>query len=255
MARGLFDLTGRIALVTGASRGIGLALARGLAEAGARVVLNGRDAGRLAPAAAGLAEQGLAAETAAFDVADAAAVERAVAVVEDRIGPIHVLVNNAGISRRGPAAEMPDGAWREVMATNLDAVFFAARAVGRRMVARGAGKLINVGSALGERARANAAPYVASKGAVHLLTRALCAEWAGRGVQVNALAPGWVETELTRPLSGDPEFAEAVRRRTPAGRWGRVEDLVGAAVFLAAPASDFVNGHVLVVDGGMLSAL
>lgn len=183
MTRGLFDQTGRLALVTGASRGIGLALARGLAEAGALVVLNGRDPGRLAATAAELAAAGLAAESAAFDVADAAAVERAVADIEARLGPIHVLVNNAGISRRGPAAEMPDAAWREVMATNLDAVFFAARAVGRRMVARGAGKVINVGSALGERARANAAPYVASKGAVHLLTRALCAEWAGRGVQ------------------------------------------------------------------------
>jgi len=255
MAQGLFDLADRIAPVTGASRGIGLALARGLAEAGATVVLNGRDAGRLAEAASRLAGSGFAAGTAGFDVAEAASVEGAVTDIEARLGPIGILVNNAGISRRGPAVEMRDEAWREVMSTNLDAVFFVARAVGRHMVARGTGKVINIGSGLGEVARPNAAPYVASKGAVHLLTRALCAEWARHGVQVNALAPGWVETELTRPLFENPEFADAVRRRTPAGRWGRVEDLVGAAVFLAAPASDFVNGHVLIVDGGMLSVI
>ena len=253
--QGLFDLSGRLALVTGASRGIGLALARGLAQAGARVVLNGRDAGRLAAVAAGLAEAGLDAEIAAFDVADAAAVEAGVAGIEDRLGPISVLVNNAGISLRGPSADFPDATWREVMATNLDAVFWAARAVGRRMVARGAGKVINVGSMLGERARPNTAAYVASKGAVHMLTRALCAEWAGRGVQVNALAPGYIETDLTRALVDNPEFTAWVRGRTPAGRWGRMEDLVGAAVFLAAPASDFVNGQIIVVDGGILAVI
>jgi gluconate 5-dehydrogenase len=256
MAQGLFDLSGRLALVTGASRGLGLAMARGLAEAGARVVLNGRDPGRLAAAAAGLAGAGLAAETAAFDVADAAAVNAAVAGIEDRLGPIHILVNNAGIAHRGAAAEMPDATWREVMATNLDAVFWVARSVGRRMVGRGAGKVINVSSMLALAARAGGSPaYTASKAALHGLTRALCAEWAGRGVQVNCIAPGAFDTEMTRPLVEDPEVTEWVRRRTPAGRWGRPEDLAGAAVFLAAPASDFVNGQVIVVDGGILAVI
>ncbi|MBD0270298.1 MAG: glucose 1-dehydrogenase [Acetobacteraceae bacterium] len=255
MARALFDLSGRLALITGSSRGLGLAMARGLAEAGARVVLNGRDERRLAVAAAELATAGVPAETVAFDVGDAVAVGRAVADIEARLGPIGVLINNAGISRPGPAAEAPDAAVREVFATNLDAVFFVARAVGRRMAERGAGKIINIGSMLGLAARPGTAPYAASKAAVHGLTRALCAEWAGRGVQVNCIAPGAFETEMTRALHEDPEVSAYVRARTPAGRWGRPEDLAGAAVFLSAPASDFINGQVIVVDGGILAVI
>ncbi|MBL6459053.1 SDR family oxidoreductase [Belnapia sp. T6] len=255
MAQAMFDLTGRLALVTGASRGLGLAMARGLAEAGARVVLNGRDVGRLTAAVAELATAGIAVEALAFDVCDPTAVEDAVADIEARLGPIHILVNNAGISRPGPAAAQLDAAWREVIATNLDAVFFMARAVGRRMVERRVGKIINIGSMLGLTARPGTAPYTTSKAAVHGLTRALCADWAGCGVQVNCIAPGAFETEMTRPLYESPEVSAYVRSRTPAGRWGRPADLVGTAVFLAAPASDFVNGQVIVVDGGILSVI
>lgn len=255
MAQPLFDLTGRRALVTGSSQGIGLALARGLGEAGASLVLNGRDAAKLGRAAAGLREAGLAAETAAFDVTDPAAVETAVAGIEARLGPIEVLVNNAGINLRMPSAEMPPEIWRAVMRTNLDAVFFMAQAAGRRMIARGHGKIINICSVMSELGRPTIAPYAASKGALRMLTRTLCAEWAPHGVQVNGIAPGYFETELTRPLVEDAEFSGWLRRRTPAGRWGRVEELAGAAVFLAGPASDYVNGHLLYVDGGMTAVV
>ena len=242
--------------MTGGSRGLGLAMARGLAEAGARVVLNGRDAGRLATAVAELGEAGIAADTAVFDVADPKSVEAAVAEVEARLGPIHVLINNAGIARRSSAAEMSDATWRELVGTNLDAAFWVARAVGRRMVERGAGKIVNISSiaALASHSRGSAA-YAASKAALHGLTRALCAEWAGSGVQVNCIAPGAFETDMTKPIREDPEGVEWARRRTPAGRWGRPEDLAGAAVFLSAPASDFVNGQVIVVDGGIVAVM
>jgi len=251
MKPGLFDLTGRRALVTGSSQGIGLALARGLAEAGASMVLNGRNPGRLAAAAQKLAAEGIVADTANFDVADAAASEAAVAALEARLGPIDILVNNAGITRRIPAVEYPEAVWREVMAINLDGVFFMAQAVGKRMIARGAGKIINVASVQSDLGRAGTAAYSASKGAVRTLTRTLCAEWARHGVQVNCLAPGYFATELTQPLVDDPVFSDWLCQRTPAGRWGHVEELVGAAVFLAAPASSFVNGTMLYVDGGM----
>ncbi len=252
MKQALFDLTGKRALVTGSSQGIGLALARGLAEAGATVVLNGRNAAKLAEAAAGL--DGLAVETAAFDVTDQAGAEAAVAALE-AIGPIDILVNNAGITRRHPAADFPEGAWREVMAVNLDGLFFMAQAVGRRMVARGRGKIVNVCSVQSELGRPGTAAYSASKGAVKMLTRTLCAEWARHGVQVNGLAPGYFATELTKPLVDDPAFTAWLCQRTPAGRWGRVEELIGATVFLAAPASDFVNGTLVFVDGGMTAVV
>ncbi len=253
MKQGLFDLTGRRALVTGSSQGIGLALARGLAEAGALVVLNGRDAGKLAVAAAGLAEFGV--HTAAFDVTDQPGAEAAVAALESRLGPLDILINNAGITRRFPATELPESAWREVMAVNLDGLFFMAQAVGKRMVARGHGKIVNICSVQSDLGRPGTAAYAASKGAARMLTRTLCAEWAKHGVQVNGLAPGYFATELTKPLVDDPAFTAWLCQRTPAGRWGRVEELVGAAVFLSAPASDFVNGTMVYVDGGMTAVV
>ncbi|GGG23002.1 gluconate 5-dehydrogenase [Caldovatus sediminis] len=256
MTRALFDLTGRLALVTGSSQGIGLALAKGLAEAGARVVLNGRDPAKLAAAAATLAEAGIAAEQAPFDVTDPIAVDDAVAGIEARLGPIGILVANAGVMRRSPSAEMPPAMWREVLATNLDGVFWCCQAVGRRMIARGrGGKIITICSVMSELGRPTIAPYAASKGALRMLTRTLCAEWARHGIQVNGVAPGYFATELTNALVNDPEFTAWLTRRVPAGRWGRLEELVGATVFLAAPASDFVNGHLLYVDGGMTAAL
>ncbi len=257
MAAKLFDLTGRLALVTGSSQGIGFALARGLAEAGARVLLNGRDGARLAAAAGRIGEAACspAHGRGVFDVTDPDAVEAAIARIERDAGAIDILVNNAGIQRRRPLAEFPVETWREVMRTNLDSVFFVGQAVAKRMIPRGRGKIINIASLQSEAARPTIAPYTASKGAVKMLTRGMCADWARHGLQINAIGPGYFETELNRPLREDPVCDAWLRNRTPAGRWGRVEELCGAAVFLASAASDFVNGQVIYVDGGVLSVL
>lgn len=255
MSHALFDLTGRLALVTGSSQGIGYALARGLAEAGARVVLNGRDAGRLAAAQARLASHGIATETAVFDVTDPDAVEAGIAAIEAAHGPLHILVANAGINLRAPSVDMPPETWRKVLGVNLDGVWFCCQAAGKRMVARGAGKIITICSVQSELGRPTIAPYASSKGALRMLTRTLCAEWAKHGVNVNGVAPGYYETELTSALAQDPAFTDWLSKRVPAGRWGKVEELVGATVFLAAPASDFVHGHLLYVDGGMTAVV
>jgi gluconate 5-dehydrogenase len=254
MSPKLFDLSGRRALVTGGGQGIGLALARALAEAGATVVLNGRDAFQLARVAETLAQAGLRAETAPFDVTDPAAVEAGVAAVLSR-GDLDILVNNAGIQRRAPLQDFPEETWRELMRTNLDAVFYVAKWVARHMIARGRGKIINIGSVQSELGRPGIAPYAASKGAVRMLTRGMCADWAKLGLQVNAIAPGYFATEMNRALVDDPAFSDWVGKRTPAGRWGKVEELGGAAVFLASDASSFVNGQVLFVDGGMTAVV
>ena len=251
----LFDLTGRRALVTGSGQGIGFALARGLGDAGATVVLNGRDAGKLARAAEALRAAGIAVELAAFDVTDQAAVLAGVARIEAEHGPIDVLVNNAGIQRRAPLEEFPADTWRELMRTNLDSVFFVGQAVARGMIARRRGKIINVCSVQSELGRPSIAPYAASKGAVKMLTKGMCADWARHGLQVNGLGPGYFATELTQALVDNAEFSDWLCKRTPAGRWGQVEELAGAAVFLASAASDFVNGQVIYVDGGMTSVV
>lgn len=255
MSQALFDLTGRLALVTGSSQGIGFALARGLAEAGARVVLNGRDRAKLNAAADRLRGEGLAVEAAAFDVTDPDAAEAGVADIESRLGPLAILLNNAGITRRAPSETFPPEIWREVLRTNLDGVFFMAQAAARRMIPRRAGKIINTCSVMSELGRPTIAAYAASKGALRMLTRTLCAEWAKHNIQVNGIAPGYFATELTDALVKDTEFTAWLERRTPAGRWGKVEELAGAAVFLASPASDFVNGHLLYVDGGMTAVV
>ncbi|MCP5151557.1 MAG: SDR family oxidoreductase [Ectothiorhodospiraceae bacterium] len=255
MGSKLFDLDGRVALVTGSSQGIGHAIARGLGEAGARVVLNGRDLERLEGARAGLAAEGLAVEACGFDVVDGAAVDAAVATIEREIGPIEILVNNAGIQRRAPLHEVDDATWRTVLDVNLDGVFRVGRAVARHMLARGRGKIVNICSLMSEVGRPTTGPYTAAKGAVRMLTRAMCVDWAPAGLQVNGIGPGYFATELNRPLYENPEFDAWIKRRTPAGRWGRVEELVGAAVFLASDASSFVNGQVIYVDGGVLASL
>ncbi|MBE7209521.1 MAG: SDR family oxidoreductase [Gluconacetobacter diazotrophicus] len=251
-----FDLSGRLALVTGSSQGIGLAIARGLAEAGAAVVLNGRRREAVEAAAAELGDAARGGNgLGVFDVTDPAAVEAGIARIEAEAGPIGILVNNAGIQRRQALEEFPFEIWREVMRTNLDSVFIVGQAVARRMIPRGQGKIINIASLQSEAARPTIAPYTASKGAVKMLTRGMCGDWARHGLQVNAIGPGYFETELNRPLREDAEFDAWLRRRTPAGRWGRVEELCGTAVFLASSASDFVNGQVIYVDGGVLSVL
>jgi gluconate 5-dehydrogenase len=254
-ARELFDLTGRVALVTGASRGLGLALARGLAEAGATVALNGRDEARLAGAVSTLAADGLRAHPARFDVTDPAAVADGVAAVERSIGRLDVLVNNAGIQRRAPLETVTEATWREVLETNLTAPFLVTRAVVPGMIARGRGKVINITSLADSVARPTIAPYAAAKGGLRQLTRAMAVEWARHNIQVNGIGPGYFRTEMNTALVEDPEFDAWVRSRTPAGRWGEPSELVGAAVFLASAASDFVTGQIIYVDGGVLAAL
>lgn len=251
----LFSLAGRTALVTGASRGIGLSIATALAGAGARVVLNARDAVALDAAAQRLRATGAQVETAAFDVTDAAAASAAVDAIEASAGPLHILVNNAGMQRRGPLEDYAESDWRALMACNVDSVFFVSKAVARHMIPRRQGKIINIGSVMCELARPGIAPYTASKGAVRNLTRGMCTDWARHGLQVNAIGPGYFDTPLNKALVEDAVFDEWLRKRTPAGRWGRLEDLHGAAVFLASSASDFVNGQVLYVDGGILAAI
>jgi gluconate 5-dehydrogenase len=251
----LFSLAGRTALVTGASRGIGFAIAEALGRAGARVVLNGRGQDALDAAARRLQAAGVHADTCAFDVTDPQGVRAAIDAWEASQGRIDILVNNAGIQRRAPLEQFDDRAWRELMATNLDAVYYVGKAVAAHMIRRGRGKIINVGSVQCELARPGIAPYTASKGAVKNLTKGMCADWARHGLQVNAIGPGYFATPLNQALVDDPAFDEWLRKRTPAGRWGRLEDLHGAAVFLASGASDFVNGQVLYVDGGILAVI
>ena len=251
----LFDLTGRTALVTGSSKGIGHALARALGAAGATVVLNARDEMRLDAARVALKAEGLRVEAVAFDVTDADAVEAGVRRIEADIAPVDILVNNAGMQHRAPFTEFPLDAWRQLMSVNVDSVFLVGRAVARRMVERGRGKIINVCSVQSELGRPGIAPYAASKGAVKMLTKGMAIDLGKHGIQVNGLGPGYFKTELTDALVKDPAFTAWLAGRTPAGRWGEVGELGGAAVFLASEASCFVNGHILYVDGGITASL
>jgi gluconate 5-dehydrogenase len=251
----LFDLSGRTALITGSGSGIGYALAGGLAGAGARVVLNGRKASKLGEAAARLRADGAEVLTAPFDVTDAAATSAAVARIEADHGPIDILVNNAGLQRRAPLEDFDHAVWHELMRTNVDSVFFVGQAVARHMIGRGRGKIINVCSVQSELGRPNIAPYTASKGAVKMLTKGMAIDWGPHGLQVNGLGPGYFKTELTQALVDNAEFSQWLIGRTPSRRWGDVADLIGAAVFLASDASNFVNGHILYVDGGVTATL
>jgi gluconate 5-dehydrogenase len=251
----LFSLEGRTALVTGSSRGIGLAIAEALAQAGAKVMLNGRTIGPLEQAADGLRATGASVETAVFDVTRPDETKAAIDGIEASVGPIDILVNNAGIQRRAPLESFSDDDWRELMAVNLDAVYYVSKAAAAHMIRRGRGKIINIASVQSEIARPGIAPYTASKGAVKNLTKGMCADWARYGLQVNAIGPGYFATPLNKALLEDPEFDAWLKRRTPTGRWGRLEDLHGAAVFLASSASDFVNGQTLYVDGGLLAVI
>lgn len=255
MTRKHFDLTNRLALITGSSQGIGLALAEGLAVYGARIVLNGRDERKLATASAYLADRGITAEIAAFDVADSEAVAAGVSQVENAIGAIDILVNNAGMQFRSPLEAFPVDRWQQLLATNVSSVFYTGQAVARHMIARGRGKIINIASVQAELARPGIAPYTATKGAVRNLTRGMCTDWARHGLQINAIAPGYFKTPLNQALVDSEEFSSWLEKRTPAGRWGNVDELIGAAVFLASDASSFVNGHTLYVDGGITVSL
>jgi gluconate 5-dehydrogenase len=251
MSLDLFKLDGRVALVTGSSQGIGLALARGLAAAGATVVLNGRSAYKLATAEGKLRAEGCKVHVAAFDVTDKLAVTAAVARIEAEVGPIDILVNNAGIQRRMPLEDFPEADWREVLSTNLDSVFLVSQAVGRGMITRKRGAIVNICSLMSELGRATVVPYTASKGAVRMFTRGLATEWGRHGVRVNGIGPGYFATEMNTALVNDAKFSSWVEGRTPMARWGKVDELVGAAVYLASDAASFVTGHIIYVDGGM----
>ena len=255
MMASAFDLSGKTALITGSGSGLGFAMARGLAEAGARIVLNGRDLAKLEASAATLRASGLKIETASFDVADSASVDAGVRELVARVDAIDILVNNAGVQHRGPIEEFSDADWRRLMATNLDAPFFLARAVIPAMKARRAGKIINIGSLMSRLARPTTVPYQTSKGGIAMLTRGLAVELAPFNIQVNAIAPGFFRTEMNAALTGNPEFSAWVEKRTPAGRWAAPQELAGAAVFLASPASAFVTGQVLYVDGGFTASM
>lgn len=250
-----FHLGGRRALITGSGKGIGLELARGLGAAGATVVINDRNRQKAQRVTDQLRDEGLHAEFAVFDVTDRAQLQQAINDFEADIGPIDILVNNAGIQRRAPLEDYDANDWHDLMRVNLDGVFHVSQTVARHMIARGRGKIINICSVQSELGRPTIAPYAASKGAVKMLTKGMCADWARYGIQANGLAPGYFATEMNRPLVDNQEFSEWLCKRTPAGRWGRVEELCGTAVFLASAASDFINGQTLFVDGGLTSVV
>ena len=250
-----FRLDGRLALVTGSSAGIGLAIARGLGQAGARLVLNGRDAVKLAAAAAALRAEGFDVHERAFDVTKHADAAAAVDAIEAQTGPIEILVNNAGMQRRGPIQDYAASDWDALMATNLDSVFHVGQAVARRMIPRGRGRIINICSVMSELGRPGIAPYTASKGAVKMLTKGMAIDLGPLGITVNGIGPGYFKTELNQALVDDEKFSSWLIGRTPSRRWGDVEDLAGAAVFLASDAARFVNGHILYVDGGVTASI
>lgn len=251
-----FDISGRTAFVTGSSRGIGLSLARGLVRAGCTVTLHGQEADEVEQARAQLeAETGARVQGSSFELTDAEAVRAGVDDVVARLGGLDILVNNAGIQRRHPFVEFPVDDWNAIIAVNLTAAFLVSQAAAPHMIEAGHGKILNIGSVQSSLARPSITPYAASKGGVVMLTKGLCADLGPYGIQANALAPGYIDTALTRALVDDEEFSAWLRTRTPAARWGEVDDLVGTLLFLVSPAADFVNGQVVYVDGGMTAVV
>ena len=250
-----FRLDGQIALVTGSSTGIGHALARGLGKAGARLVINGRDKRRLEEAASALAAEAPSVHQSVFDVTQGDEARAAIDRIESEVGAIDILVNNAGIQRRMPLDTFPEETWREIMATNLDSVFLVSQAAVRHMIPRGRGCIINICSVQSELGRPGIAPYTATKGAVKMLTKGMAIDWGKHGIRVNGIGPGYFKTPMNAALVADQPFSAWLTGRTPLGRWGEVEELVGAAIFLASAASSFVTGHILYVDGGVTAQL
>ena len=252
----LFDLTGRTALITGSARGLGYAFAQGLAEAGAKVIVNARNAEQVEQAVARLRAKGHNAQALPFDVTDEAAVNAAFEALDQQGVEIDILINNAGIQHRMPMVDLELKDWQRVIDTNLTSAFIVGKQAAKRMIARGrGGKLINIGSLTSEAARATVAPYTAAKGGIKMLSRAMAAEWAQFGIQVNAIGPGYIQTDMNTALINNPEFDAWVKASNPAKRWGQPEELMGTAVFLASRASDYVNGQIIYVDGGWLSVL
>jgi len=250
-----FDLTGKVALITGAYRGLGFAIARGLGEAGATVVLNGRKAEALDAAVRTLTDAGVRASKCVFDVADGAAVRAGVAAIEREHGHLDIVVNNAGIQRRGPLVDFKQQDWDDIIATNLTAPFLVSQAALPGMIARRSGKIIHIASLMSDLARPTVVPYTAAKGGVRQLTRGMAVELAPHNIQVNAIAPGYFATEMNRALIDNVEFNAWVCKRTPAGRWGDPAEIAGLAVFLASPAANYITGQSITIDGGMSVAL
>ena len=255
MSLSLFDLSGKRALITGSSQGIGFALARGMAAAGAEIVLNGRDMEKLGTAAKTLRAEGATVYTLAFDVTDHMGVRAAVDMFEAESGAIDILVNNAGMQHRAPLEDFPAEAFERLLQTNIASVFHVGQACARHMIKRGAGKIVNICSVQTALARPSIAPYTATKGAVANLTKGMATDWAKHGLQCNGLAPGYFDTPLNKALVDDPTFSAWLAARTPAGRWGNVEELVGTCIFLSSAASSFVNGTTVFVDGGITASL
>lgn len=251
----LFSLKGKTVLITGSGSGIGLALAEGMAGAGAKIILNGRNAHKLMVAEAKLTSQGAEVEKLIFDVTDSTAVQQAVDEYEKRIGPIDIVVNNAGVNPRSPFELFDEAEWKMVIDININGAMIVSQVVGRYMIERKRGKIINICSMQSELGRPTIVPYAVSKGGIKMLTKGLATEWGKYNIQVNGIGPGYFETELTKPLKENPEFDRWLCNRTPANRWGNPKELIGAAVFLSSEAGDYVNGHILYVDGGLLASV
>lgn len=253
----LFSIKDKLALVTGSNRGLGYMLARGLSEAGAKVILHGRSEQKVADAAQKLAaETGNEVFTAVFDVTDPAATERGVAEIIEKYGVVDILVNNAGIQRRHPIAEFPADEWEDLITTNLSSAFYVTKPVAAAMIERGTGgKIVMIGSVQSKLARQTIAPYCASKGGLAMFTQGLTADLARYNIQVNQLSPGYFATEMNTALVEDKEFDAWLRARTPAGRWGDPAELIGTLIYLSSPASSFVTGQNILVDGGMTAVV
>ncbi len=255
MIKNLFDVKNKIVLITGSSRGIGYSLARGFAEAGSVVIINGTTDKSVREAVNKLKSDGLKIYGIPFDVTIQTEVERSIDDVEKNIGPVDVLINNAGIHRRSPLEDMTLEEWNRVIEVNLNSVFILSRTVARFMMKRQTGRIINITSINAEAARPTIANYCAAKGGLKMLTKAMATEWGKYNILTNAIGPGYFQTELTRPLADDPEFDAWVKSEVPLKRWGMVDELTGAAIFLASEASSYVNGHTLYVDGGWQACL
>lgn len=256
MSVNLFDLTGKRALVTGAVHGLGMAMAKGLGHAGAELIVNNYSIDSLAEAKKEYESEGLKVHTYVFDVTNDKEVEKYIDLIEKEVGPIDILINNAGIIKRIPMEDMETEDYRAVLDVNLTGPFIVSKYVGRKMIGRRAGKIININSMMSELGRNTVCAYAASKGGLKMLTKNMATEWAKYNIQTNGIGPGYFATSQTAPIRVDGHpFNEFIIHRTPAARWGQPEDLVGAAVFLASKASDFVNGQILYVDGGILATI
>lgn len=252
--RQLFNLEGKVALVTGAVQGLGQSMALGLGQAGATIVFNGRNADKVKKAQQEYEAKGIIAHGYVFDVTNTEQVNASIDKIESKVGPIDILINNAGVMRKAPLESLGDDDWQTVLDINLSGPFKVARAVATKMIPRKTGKIININSMMSELGRPTVGAYAAAKGGLKMLTRNMAVEWARHNIQVNGIGPGYHLTAITQPLKDNPTFNDLLMARTPAKRWGTPEDLVGPAIFLSSDASSFVNGHILYVDGGILAS-